>query len=335
MANARPGTGFVMKRTLVWSVALATMLARRSRRKCASRRTRRGPLRIRKMCRKATGLVLGRVVDGTTGDPIPDAVVTLTGGRARGAGPGAARGGAAPARGGLGLAGVEVGGVPVPGRGGAPNASRQLTGGDGRFVFHDLTAGTYIVNASAPGYLGGFTGPGAAAGPTTVDLAEAERRSDVKVRLWKAAVVSGIVVDEAGEPAVGVMVRAMRRSPLGGKIRYSSGQSGRTDDRGIYRITSLPPGDYVIAIPQSSSTVPAAMINSALQGMASGTGAAPRFSISRCRKALRRWAAACASASICSRRTAARCPSSRATASCSSISRCTTRSRPHPRRRRS
>jgi len=152
-----------------------------------------------------------------------------------------------------------------------------LTGSDGRFVFHDLAAGTYIVNASAPGYLGGFTGPGAAAGPTTVDLAEAERRSDVKVRLWKAAVVSGTVVDEAGEPAVGVMVRAMRRAPLGGKIRYSAGQSGRTDDRGMYRIASLAPGDYLIAIPQSSSTIPAAMINSALQGMASGTGAGTAF----------------------------------------------------------
>jgi hypothetical protein len=257
-----------MKRAFVSSLALSAMLMA-----SLTAQVRPGasgsPADTPQDTQKTTAIVLGRVVDATTGDPIPDAVVTLTGGRARGAGPGAARGGGAGAVA-AGLAFAQRGGAPTP-----PN--RQLTAGDGRFVFHDLAAGSYALSATAPGYLATFNSPGGGGAPTTITLAEGERRNDIKVRLSKPAVVSGTVVDEAGEPAVGVMVRAMRRSPVGGKVRYSAGQLGRTDDRGMYRITSLPPGDYVIAIPQSASTVPAATINSALQGMAAGTGAGSAF----------------------------------------------------------
>jgi hypothetical protein len=196
---------------------------------------------------KGTGLIVGQVLDAGTSQPIGGALVTIAG---RGAAP-------AP---------------PVGGQPGGP--LRLVTGPDGRFVVHDLPKGTFFINAAADGYVGGSAGqsrPGGSSQP--VDLADDEHVTDVKVRLWRFAVLTGTVVDEAGEPAVNTPVRAFRKMAVAGRSRYTSTGFGTTDDRGIYRISALTPGDYIVAVPQTQSTVPAALLDSMMQSVASGTPA--------------------------------------------------------------
>ena len=196
---------------------------------------------------KGTGVIAGQVIDAGTNLPIAGAAVMmnprLAAARAGGPGPGAAAG------------------API----------RLITGADGRFVIRDLLKGSYVINASADGYLGGSTGqarPGATSEP--VDVGDGERVTDVRIRLWKNAVVTGTVVDEAGEPAVATPVRVFRKIAVAGRVRYTPAGFGTTDDRGMYRISALSPGDYVVAVPQTQATMPSAIMDSMLQGLAGG-----------------------------------------------------------------
>jgi hypothetical protein len=205
-----------------------------------------------------TAIVSGQIVDAASNAPIGNAVVTLAG---RGAG--AARGGRA--------------GGPQPQPPGVPPAGpvRLLTGADGRFVLHDVPAGSLSITVNADGYVPGTTGQTRPNGPSEpVTLTEGQHLTDLKIRLWKYAVLSGTVVDEAGEPSIGLPVQAYRRAAAAGRARYDSVGRAKTDDRGVYRVASLPPGEYIVGITQSPSTMPASLADSMLQTIGKGSPAA-------------------------------------------------------------
>ena len=114
------------------------------------------------------GAIAGRVVDGTTGTPIRDAVVTLSG-----------RGAVAPV----------------------------LTDANGRFAFDGLTTGPVTVTAMKNGHYGGLYGQRRPTGPPqSLQLADGERILDVTLQLWRFAAITGTVLDERGEPVVGLPV---------------------------------------------------------------------------------------------------------------------------------
>jgi hypothetical protein len=185
------------------------------------------------------GIIVGRVVDAATGQPVPEAQVTV-----------AARAD-----------------VPQPG-----GPVRLVPGPDGRFVVRDLPAGNVMLSAQAPGYLNGNHGqadPNRPAGRPIV-ISPKNRVVEAVVRLWKHAVVTGTVTDEANDPAINIMVRALRRTYANGRPRYTNAATGRTDDRGAYRIAALAPGDYVIAVPQTQTTMPAALMDAALGSVMGG-----------------------------------------------------------------
>jgi protocatechuate 3,4-dioxygenase beta subunit len=230
---------------------------------------------------KSTAFILGQVVDGSTGQPIPEAIVTLrrSGGGARGAAP--ARGGDAGA-----MAAAMAMEQAMAGRGGAQE-QRLMTGGDGRFVFHTLPPGNFTLTVTLNGYsstlassaanfnplvaMAGLSIPSSGANsPTMITLTEGQRVSDARLRLWKNAAIMGTVQDDGGEPAVGLTVQAMSRIVLAGRARYLPVGSGRTDDRGAYRIGSMQPGDYIVVIPQAPAAVPAAMMESMMKGVLGG-----------------------------------------------------------------
>ena len=219
---------------------------------------------------KGTGLILGQVVDGSSGEPVSDATLTLT---APGAGNGRRGGPVATTALGAAAARAGLAGMP-PQFAGANGGNRLLTDDQGRFVFHDLPAGSFSLTAAAPGYVPGALGQPRPNGPShTLDLADGERKSDVKIRLWKYAVLGGTVIDEIGEPAVGVAVHALRRTTVNGRVRLSDAGGPTTDDRGAFRISSLVPGDYLLAIPESQVTMPVAAVQTLMDGVFSGRGA--------------------------------------------------------------
>jgi len=176
---------------------------------------------------RANGLLAGRVVDAA-GDPVPGAVVAL---RADTPGPPSPR----PA----------TTGQPVPVR----------TDTEGRFVFTDVPAGTYQVDATKAGWLPGALGrrrPGGSG--LSVDLKDAEHRNDLRLTLWRPAVIAGTVTDDNGDPLVGVEVRAVQLLHIAGRRQMFVPQRPqtlarqKTDDRGAYRFPDLVPGDYLIAV---------------------------------------------------------------------------------------
>ena len=167
-----------------------------------------------------TCLIVGIVVDAASGKPVSGAIVSISSG-------------APPNR-----FTREPAALP-----------RILTGPDGRFVYRDLRAGNYSITASKPGYTEGAYGRRRPAGPALwLDLADGERTDDVVVPVWKHAAISGTVIDEAGEVVVGARVRSWRRAFDRGRYALIATAAGVTDDRGIYRIGGLVPGDYVVGI---------------------------------------------------------------------------------------
>jgi hypothetical protein len=137
-----------------------------------------------------------------------------------------------------------------------------MTDGDGRFVFHDLPKGTFTLNATAAGYTTGGYGQRKPNGPSrSIDLDAGQRMPDATLRIWKFGAITGTVVDEFGDPLVNVSVRVLRRALVSGQRRLVPAYSAQTDDRGIYRSGSLPPGDYIVAIPTGTTSVPTALVD--------------------------------------------------------------------------
>ena len=58
----------------------------------------------------------------------------------------------------------------------------------------------------------------------------------------------------------GILVTALRRTSAAGRVMLQSEGSGETDDRGIYRIAQLPPGQYAIGVLQTAVSLPADMV---------------------------------------------------------------------------
>src|SRR5262245_20092650 len=129
-----------------------------------------------------TGLVIGQVIDGTTGRPVPEAMVDL----------------------------LPAGLVAPPT---APNASprgRVITDSSGRFFCATRPASRDNLRALKAGYMDSRGIVRRPMGPVTpIDLVDGQKLLDVKMPIWKFATIAGTVIDEAGEPVVGAEVRAL------------------------------------------------------------------------------------------------------------------------------
>jgi hypothetical protein len=185
------------------------------------------------------GTITGQVVDAASGRPVSAAIVTLD----------------------------------VRGKIDGPQI---LTGTDGRFAFAGLPAqdGSYTITARKAGYVEGASGrrrPGGASQPIVLNALA--RTSDVTVRLWKNAAIEGTVIDEAGEPMVGLQMRLALRQTIGAKRQFTpiATLPTVTDDRGIYRFSSLTPGDYIVMASPPPLSVKSTMFDDvARTGRASG-----------------------------------------------------------------
>jgi len=181
-----------------------------------------------------TAMLVGQVLDATTGAPVSEAIVRLT--------------------------------MPKYFEDPTTPKGRVMADGEGRFFFTDLHPGEYFLHATKDGYAPGTYGQRRAQGQSLLlTLAEGERLTDVTLRMWKHGVIAGTVIDEAGEPVVGVAVRALVKDVVAGRPRYGSLQTfaepiATTDDRGMFRLSQLVPGTYVVLVPSTQTTVPASFL---------------------------------------------------------------------------
>ncbi len=175
------------------------------------------PVRDAPARRQGAASIRGVVVDGMTGAPIRRAAVSLV--------------------------------IEEPDR----EASRvEATTADasGRFAFTGVPGGRVQVTASRVGYFDYdnlWNGEPEEAQWQT--LAVGQQIQGVRIALYRGGVVAGRIVDEFGEPAVGVEIDVLRREPGhgGGGVRTTSSPiTPTTDDTGAFRVWGLPPGDYLV-----------------------------------------------------------------------------------------
>src|SRR5688500_11451538 len=155
------------------------------------------------------------------------------------------------------LTGGMPGGGREGGRGGGRGANRSATTDDtGRYAFTALPAGRYSVTASKPGHVTvtyGQRQPGRAG--TQIELSDGQKfRADMQIP--KGSVITGTVLDEHGEAAPQTQVRVMRLATANGERTLAGTNIGTTDDRGIYRVFGLLPGDYVVCASPRNPNIP-------------------------------------------------------------------------------
>ena len=169
---------------------------------------------------RGTGAIAGFVIDEGTGQPLRRAEVSLSSDSA--------------------------GGSRV-----------TYTNDTGAFMFPELPAGRYSLAATRPGYVRAAYGAKRYDRPgTPIQLAAGQTLTNLTLTTYKGGVITGQILDETGLPAFGVQVRALeyrtvlgerrlaRPRPQGGGILGILGEE--TDDRGVFRLYGLPPGEYVI-----------------------------------------------------------------------------------------
>jgi protocatechuate 3,4-dioxygenase beta subunit len=134
---------------------------------------------------------------------------------------------------------VMLSGGDAPGR-------TTMTDASGQFVFEGLRTGRYYVNVMKPGFMSLSYGQRRVNSPgTAIPLDDGQRRV-IEMQLPRAAVITGMILDERGEPSINTQVRGMRYTLVNGRRRAQQVANDTTDDRGIYRLHSLQPGDYAV-----------------------------------------------------------------------------------------
>ena len=122
-----------------------------------------------------------------------------------------------------------------------------MTDDSGRFAFTALPEGRYNLSASKPGHISGSFGqriPGRSGTP--IQLTDGQQLR-LQMQIWRGSVITGTVLDEQGEAIPNTPVRVLRYVFQGGQRVLQPGSGGQTDDRGVYRVFGLQPGEYLVS----------------------------------------------------------------------------------------
>jgi hypothetical protein len=137
-----------------------------------------------------------------------------------------------------------------------PQDAVAWTDAAGRFSFSYLPAGRYQLRAIKDGFQGVAFGSESRNGPPgIITLAAGENRADIQLRLSPVSVISGMVVDDAGDPIPFAQVQALTPGFLRQKRTPLPGFTSHTDSSGYYRIPNLMPGKYVLLAQAQQPTI--------------------------------------------------------------------------------
>lgn len=130
---------------------------------------------------------------------------------------------------------------------------KVTTDDEGRYRMSNVPAGRFSVVVIAPAYVGPSQGAFGEPGKT-VNLAEGETVEKIDFSLVKGGVITGRVTTSDGTPVIGERVQLnMVGAQAESRMRLSNFNQFmfETDDRGIYRLYGLAPGQYTLSIGES------------------------------------------------------------------------------------
>ncbi len=137
----------------------------------------------------------------------------------------------------------------------ASQSGRHLmdwTDGRGYFLVKNVPSGKYFVNVNGPGTIRSFNFDSQNQPSVAVD-----GRSDgeITVRVKRGGAISGKITYADGDPVLNASLRIMRRQD--GKWHDNRQYTDHcvTDDRGMYRISGLEPGEYVVGASEMKTAV--------------------------------------------------------------------------------
>jgi protocatechuate 3,4-dioxygenase beta subunit len=147
---------------------------------------------------------------------------------------------------------VNLNGGPAGGGRAGGNGSRMTVTDDaGRFLFTALPAGRYTISASKPGWVGtayGAKRPGQASSVGIV-LDHGQQLPSLTMRMAHGAAITGRISADGRALPQNLQVRALRFQMVRGQRQLvSANAQTMMDERGVYRIYGLAPGDYVVAV---------------------------------------------------------------------------------------
>lgn len=135
--------------------------------------------------------------------------------------------------------------VPVDGGDGLST----VTGDDGRFVLRRVPAGRYALVAQKPAYITthyGATQPGRAG--VSIVVAGGSAVEGLRIDMPRGAVITGRLTPTEGASIRGIRVLAIPVGQLAARGRFDTrARPFYSDDRGVFRIYGLLPGDYLVA----------------------------------------------------------------------------------------
>jgi hypothetical protein len=138
--------------------------------------------------------------------------------------------------------------VVVTVTGGGLNPRSVLTDDGGRFVFDKLPAGSFSVTARKAAFIAAQYGarkPGRAGMPIVLG---AGQKAAINISMFRGAAMTGVLRDASGEPVRGVAIRIIDARTLKMTTQdAAAGDLATTDDRGVFRLYGLLPGDYFVA----------------------------------------------------------------------------------------
>jgi hypothetical protein len=204
-------------------------------------------LRISAHAQGAGGASLsGIVVRAGTGQPLAGAQATLTAVTST-----ASPGTTAPVV--SGAIDSVPGGSAIPTVSASAAVPRRIlpvnTDGVGRFVFQNLEPGLYSLQVLRNEYARQTYGQRVAGGPSmAIRLTAGQAVNDIVMALVPTGNVAGVIRGSDGQPQTGVPVQLLRASfNASGQRTFQVEGTGRTNDRGEYRLYWVTPGRYYLS----------------------------------------------------------------------------------------
>ena len=132
--------------------------------------------------------------------------------------------------------------------------AKTTTDDDGKYQLTGLAAGQFTITPLAKAFVVGTSGAFKQVGQS-ITVGEGETITKIDFALVRGGVITGRITDTDGRPVIGELVNVVAKDvpDAGRPVTMFDGPRNKTDDRGIYRVYGLSPGNYKVSIGQAAN----------------------------------------------------------------------------------